>query len=58
MPIPKNRSVNPNCIQKLKPSSLNVVNPQNTIGIPETIRMVPKINPLRFKIVIIVLHYV
>jgi len=53
MPIPKNRSVNPNCSQKLKPSSLNVVNPQITIGRPETIRMTPKMIPFRFSVIMI-----
>ena len=48
IPIPKDKSVNPNCNQKLKPSSTNVVNPHNTIGNPETIRIIPKIIPLEF----------
>jgi hypothetical protein len=30
-----------------------VVTPQNTMGNPETIKINPKINPLRFKVVII-----
>lgn len=57
MPIPKVRSVNPNCSQKLKPSSAKVVNPQNTIGNPETIRMIPKITPLRFIVLIFSYQY-
>ena len=48
-PIPKDKSANPNCNQRLKPSSANVVNPQKIIGNPEMTRIIPKTNPLRFK---------
>ena len=57
MPIPKNRFVNPICSQKLNPSSLNVLNPQNTMGNPETIKINPKISAFGFKVVNIFHHY-